>query len=787
MNNLYFNWKVLQDLKDFVPESYELVSLDIFDTLLHRTVYTPKDVFKELYRRAYKQGIIENDFEPDEFALLRSQIEVNARKSAGNSNNCNEVTFDEIWDEAPDFIANIEQLKELELNIEYEWSFPNPYITSLINDLLKDGIIICLTSDTYFSKDFICKLLTKAGFDTSNFTLFISSEYQLNKSSGKLFSKISEYFLTIPKSKIIHIGDNLASDFIQARSKGINAIHLSSLSTVSPLYYRNLLSGIDKQENPMFPLIQIGDMVEKIIKTKNDFFYNYGMITIGPILSVFALWVIHDAMKKGITLICPIMREGILFGKLLKSASKALNAGIEVREFYTSRKAAFLPFIENLDKDALKQYFSRRGYTLSNLIEELDIPQPKESLQLDINIPLRDIKNIDNLNLYLFSDEVQIVAAKSSLKARQLINNYTKSIFNKHQKIAMLDIGPGGNTLHWLRQSLGDYASVIKNNYLLFAVPEMIANMSKGNPYSTFFPMTNNNTKISRLMSRSYEPIEIIFTGRYETTLGYAKSKNKSVIPLLGKTIENTEQEKLLEYSEIGVMKSWEHLEHCIKYVNYKNVLTKYTRNICALHFFRLIEMPTSDESNYLGDLYFDDNAGSHSYSKICDDNDKLLLKKSGSEAFLDKQRKNWGYQTNFVRWPQAVVTQSDENYITKQYISLFSDTEHQLVCRNIINKIVQNNIPDINIYGAGEIGFTMLKEAQQQGVNVNFIVDSNAGLHGVKVLGKQVVSLKQAAEHGSNIYIIASVAFAEPIEKIIQSYYSSLNKISPNVYSIWN
>ena len=59
--------------------------------------------------------------------------------------------------------------------------------------------------------------------------LFLSSTLHKKKSSGKLFSYILKK-LSIPAKNILHIGDNVISDYLMPKLYGINSYHYKKIS-----------------------------------------------------------------------------------------------------------------------------------------------------------------------------------------------------------------------------------------------------------------------------------------------------------------------------------------------------------------------------------------------------------------------------------------------------------------------------------------------------------------------------------------------------------------------------
>ena len=99
----------IADIKNQI-DKHNIISFDIFDTLLKRNVLYPYDVFTlvELaYSRRYAHPVCS-------FREKRIQAE-SARRRKSNQE---EVTLDEIYEELPYDVQTIQALKDIELEIE---------------------------------------------------------------------------------------------------------------------------------------------------------------------------------------------------------------------------------------------------------------------------------------------------------------------------------------------------------------------------------------------------------------------------------------------------------------------------------------------------------------------------------------------------------------------------------------------------------------------------------------------------------------------------------------------
>ncbi|WNO61819.1 hypothetical protein [Rheinheimera sp. MMS21-TC3] len=781
MSGTVFHWSLLPDLKNVDVFNYELVSLDIFDTILHRAVKVPQDIFLEVGRRAIAEGLLDSSMTATEFALIRIEMEKVARKTKAKQENTTEVSFAEIWQQAPVYLLQSDKIAELELNVELEFSFPNPYLLSLLDDLRQNGKFIAFTSDTYFDRQFILRMFAKAAIAVNDAELLLSCEHKLNKATGKLFTVLFQRYPDVLPQCILHLGDNLVSDTVQAQRFGITSLYLGGIHRETALTQRHLVLGNATKENPLSTLYRLGNLREP---AKNNFFRHFGAALYGPVLAGFCLWVVVDAHRRGVKLLCPIMREAIIFTPLLRAAASALKLDIQVKDFYISRSAAFLPAMQKLDKDAINHFSLRRNYTLKDLVNELKLPDLPENLSVQENSLLISAIEQDDLQQYLYSNEVQAAAEQASTNARELLLQYTKDIFGSAQQVAMIDIGARGNTTNWLNKCLAG-TSPITMNYLMFSIPSMAKNALTV-PYLTYFPVTQENITRQKQITFSPEVLEILLTGRNSTTTGYELSDSGKVTPKTSRVFICEAQDESLSHFEQGVFIASRHLSHMLNYVSPEILTNMDCRAMALQEIYTLLELPTYTEASLLGKLLFDDNAGVNNYSTICSQNDFNKLNSKGPERFMLDVQHNRGYRgENGTKWPQAVVTCQFPQWLMQRYLDCFNDTDFQLLCVTLVSKVKAENFSKVVIYGGGQLGYQMIDTAMMMGLEVQAVVDSNPALHGLSVNGYPIMSLNDAFSLYDHCYLVASAAFASDITQVIKEYYKRVGRKDVSIFSV--
>lgn len=189
---------------------YDVVSFDIFDTLILRPLARPTDLFYLLESRNGMFNFIE----------LRRLAEERARQKTTKPNY--EVDIYDIYDELSRYYK-IDKDKAIidEINTEMDLCYANPYIKQVYDKLEKSGKTIIAVSDMYIPEKLMKKILNSCGYNIQN--IFVSCDYGVSKLNGLLQKKAMNLIGT--NFKYIHIGDNYNSDIFGSKKAGWDAYH----------------------------------------------------------------------------------------------------------------------------------------------------------------------------------------------------------------------------------------------------------------------------------------------------------------------------------------------------------------------------------------------------------------------------------------------------------------------------------------------------------------------------------------------------------------------------------
>ena len=266
-------------------------SFDVFDTCLTRTCGNASNVFELLATRIL--GDDANEIELSDFALIRKRGEY-AALSYLNSNEKEEITLKEIYDHC-DFssILTVDNnyVMQKELQLEREVLKPVAIIKDKITQLRKDGNKIIFISDMYLPEQFIDDILTEYGIKTSVDSLYVSSEYGIRKSSGKLYRLIKEKE-KIDISSWHHEGDNEISDVKVPR-------HLHIKATMVCHDYSNYEKLRQKQvpfNSIHYQAYSAGISRSIRLERDDDNYWNFAIDLIAPLYVSFVSWLMADAL-----------------------------------------------------------------------------------------------------------------------------------------------------------------------------------------------------------------------------------------------------------------------------------------------------------------------------------------------------------------------------------------------------------------------------------------------------------------------------------------------------------
>lgn len=194
-------------------KTHEIISFDIFDTLLMRRCLDPLDVFDKTAERIEEQ----TGKNMRAFSAKRRTADIDSK--GGNVDAIYSILMQrEGWD--AEFARSVMEFEE---KCEYETLLPRNVVRQVFDTAISLGKRVNLISDMYFPKDALTGFLSANGIEGYE-DIFVSCEYGCSKGSG-LFEK---YKKRVQGESYLHIGDQLEADYKNAISAGIDAFRIRS-------------------------------------------------------------------------------------------------------------------------------------------------------------------------------------------------------------------------------------------------------------------------------------------------------------------------------------------------------------------------------------------------------------------------------------------------------------------------------------------------------------------------------------------------------------------------------
>lgn len=214
-----------QILSEIDDPAIDVISFDVFDTLLIRPVLEPTDLFFLLEQTWREVGAAGN------FPHWRVAAERRARQMmSARDPRVEEPTLAAIYEGLAALsglpTASLDEMREAELAAERRWLSARNCIGPIFQRAVASGKRIVSISDCYLPGSFLKASLDDAGFAGIE-RVFVSCDSGFTKTTGRLYGFVSDA-LSVPTQRILHVGDNVESDFFQAKKAGLRAAHLPS-------------------------------------------------------------------------------------------------------------------------------------------------------------------------------------------------------------------------------------------------------------------------------------------------------------------------------------------------------------------------------------------------------------------------------------------------------------------------------------------------------------------------------------------------------------------------------
>lgn len=338
--------------EDLIRETdhHDVISFDVFDTLLMRSVYEPADVFALMDRDL-------SDRFPFVFSRERKAAEQELRRNG-------EPTIYQIYDHlaCKHHLSEEEKqgLLSAELEKEKDVLCVREKMKHCMEYCIRQGKDVYLVSDMYLPAELLEKLLEQHGI-TGYTKLLVSCDYQTSKPE-QLFERLKE---KAAGKRYLHIGDDQEADYDAPKRHGMDAflimpaVRMMECSAYGDvfIYLKSLTSrvmlGMLAAEVFQDPFVLSGTKGLPSITDAERF----GYALIAPLVLSFTVWLLDRVHAKGKSLLLFSARDGWIVRRVFRDLVRSwkLTGLPEDIYFMVSRKALEL-VEEGEDKEAREKY-----------------------------------------------------------------------------------------------------------------------------------------------------------------------------------------------------------------------------------------------------------------------------------------------------------------------------------------------------------------------------------------------------------------------------------------------
>ena len=501
---IQYNDELEKIKKEIMNPDIKIVSFDMFDTLILRPFLLPADMFILLNKKFHE---LFNTSSVVDFGQVRPKSERELRLIK-NKEKIYEITLDEIYE----YIGKtynldekkLNKIKEEELKMELHFCYIRKTGYELYELAKSMGKRVILTSDIYLLKDSIIKILEKNGYSFDAY--YVSSELRKTKADGTIFEYIKRKEKT---DKILHIGDNYFSDFVNAEEHGIKAARLIRTIDVilgySPIivnncgylykyfasfnidhipYEQNLavrcsmaLAANYYFDNPFRPFSEKSDF--------NGDPYFIGYYNMGMHLLSLCDWLYKDTTKNNIDSLSFMARDGYLPYEAMKIYEKELKLEKKIKFNYTyvSRKS-LMPLL-------LKD---KTGISMIDTYLNYDILTPEDLMKQFERIMTINEKSKKNISKYYkLNKKFKTVDDFNNCLSIIYDNCFDEKKYNEYYKMCK----------EYFDSEFTGNAATFDVGYS--GKPEAIISDIIGKPLHTYFIHTNNSDAYKNSVNAKYQ------------------------------------------------------------------------------------------------------------------------------------------------------------------------------------------------------------------------------------------------------------------------------------------
>lgn len=455
--------------------SVDLLSFDVFDTLIERRL-GPPDQVKRLAARHFLEAnrSAVGAIDQERILRLRAKVEAALRRGSREAGLDGECRLTEIAAGMAVELAlaargssasSLERaLVESELAAETRAVVAKPGMSELLAELRQRGKRVVAVSDMYLDEWLLRELLDRVGIAVHLDAVYVSSEHGVGKHSGRLFRKMLELERT-PAARVVHIGDNVRSDYQMPRSLGAGAVHFHESGHAERRDVMRTYQWLARRNAYWCGAHMLAELEPS---SDEKFLFQYGYRVLGPIFSIFVARTRELMIEREVERVYFLAREGELFRRiyqLFEDPSLGFAPAPTPHYLYVSRKVVALPasyrglsahllrafsgWVEHRGFAPLASVFGMEAEAFAAVARRLGLNGTDEPVRSPPDAWLAEV---------LSDQDLQSKVRARAAAPRELLRAYLEQegLFGRGRKIAICDIGWVGTVQRCLLDAFGD-------------------------------------------------------------------------------------------------------------------------------------------------------------------------------------------------------------------------------------------------------------------------------------------------------------------------------------------
>ncbi len=529
---------------------YDVISFDVFDTLIFRAVDSPRDVFR----------ILEAEWNLIGFAKKRVDAEQKAREKN------TEVTIENIYRIlAKQLSLDMKTAVRKEMEVEKNVCFANPYLKEVLEELQKKKKQVVFVSDMYWPNDNMVSLLQACGYQADRSYVFVSCDYGRGKTNGRLQQIVKKKFGNAVR--YIHIGDRKASDIYGSRQAGWDTFYYPNVHMVGNPYRRTEMRTLASA------------FYKGLVNTKihsgafhDNAYYEYGYCYGGVLAVGFCQYLKRLAQQENIGQFLFLARDGYIIKKIYdRYFGEIDNEYIPFSRFASYQLTMERTWEEMLQHVVLPKAKESNKKTVKEILRICDLPfAEKYMVQAGISLEQTfDMSVYEKLHdIFVRHMEEIKEHYQSTVRAAQ---KYFAQKVKTNTKVCIVDVGWRGTGIlclkYFLEEKCGMQVQVC--GALMGMLKSESAEISLANRsiFSYLFSAHHNEKTYLRHMGKSADIsyrnmlVEILFTENRPTFLKFRMDQEENVVLEYGmqehnRSILDSLQKGMLDFAK-DYIKYW--------------------------------------------------------------------------------------------------------------------------------------------------------------------------------------------------------------------------------------